>query len=546
MVALDRRAGHRGVLECARGDEAALHIGGERPVGVAHAGGELEPRQGVGHAVRLLDAGLPGPVDLGRPVQLLGVLDQIAAEEAAGDRLRAAQQTDVVGVVGFYVDAADQGGVDVHIDVADQDRQVGDRVAGHQRTEGGGARRALVDDVLGPELADRAVDLDPVPVDRQGRAGEEAGLQHRAGGEGVGLLRLHRRVAARIGGDVHRPGGGMQRIGRRARAAGLVEALGEVGGPHVARIGAAQPQSVDHVPTGSALVGPDAARAGVVGPAAGKVELDHLHEGRVGDQRDAGFAVDLLGLDRPSDVRDLGELDADCVGAVGRADAAQSGGQRGGAAVAGDRAAVGLVARRVGWVFDQLQDALAAEGAAEGRRDRSCAPAVEQLAVHRQLGHVLVHGGDVHLGDLRGVAQRLGGAVSGSCEVDGRGDRHPGRLSGHIGVRGRRGGAGAEQVDRHATGQWIGGKRCAADGVAVGVLHRVDRREHVQQVQADLVHPPGVVAVLVVAVHVPVVEEAGRPDVPLESRGGRIHHAAVAQGVGAAEVQWTAGPPQDE
>ncbi len=68
-----------------------------------------------------------------------------------------------------------------------------------------------------------------------------------------------------------------------------------------------------------------------------------------------------------------------------------------------------------------------------------------------------------------------------------------------------------------------------------------------QQVQADLVHPPGVVAVLVVAVDVPVVEQAAAVlDVPLEARGGGVHHAGVAQGVVAAEALGAARLPQGE
>ncbi len=337
----------------------------------------------------------------------------------------------------------------------------------------------------------------------------------------------------------------MQRIGGGARAAGLVEPLGEVGRPHVTRIGPAQPQAVDDVPAGAALVRPDPARTGVVGPAAGQVELDHLHERRIGDQRDAGFAVEFLGLQRTLDVGDLGELDADRVGAVAGGEAAQSRGDGLGAAIARDRMVAGLVALRVGGVFDQLQDAFPAEGAPERGRDGARPPAVEQLAVQGQLGHVLVHRGDVHLGLLGGVAEHVG-REAGARVVDRRGDRQARTLARDEGVRSRRGVAGAEQIDRCAALERIGRQRGAADDVAGPVLHRVRGGVHVQHVRADLVHPPGVVPVLVVAIDVPVVEEPGVLDVPFEAGGGAVHHAGVADGVGAAEIRRTARPPQDE
>src|SRR5690606_6215032 len=97
---------------------------------------------------------------------------------------------------------------------------------------------------LRTDLADRPVYLDFVPVDGERQAGEGLRLEHGAEGEGVGFLWADVRIAARETGDVERLHSGRAGVVDRGRAAGLVETLGQVRGPHVPRVGAAQP---DHV-----------------------------------------------------------------------------------------------------------------------------------------------------------------------------------------------------------------------------------------------------------------------------------------------------------
>ncbi len=57
-----------------------------------------------------------------------------------------------------------------------------------------------------------------------------------------------------------------------------------------------------------------------------------------------------------------------------------------------------MVARLVAGIADDLVQRFLAIAATERDRDRACAPALEQLAIHRQLGDVLLHGHDVDLG----------------------------------------------------------------------------------------------------------------------------------------------------
>ncbi len=96
-------------------------------------------------------------------------------------------------------------------------------------------------------------------------------------------------------------------------------------------------------------------------------------------------------------------------------------------------------------------------------------------------------------------------------EVERRVDVHAGVVAEHPVDRLGRGVAAPEQVERRAAGEGVGALgegRDAADHVAVGVAHRVDRGEDAVDPQRVLVPHAAAVAVLVVAVDVPPVEHA--------------------------------------